>query len=130
MITFLLSNNFSNGVNQPMTKSYNSDSAFVKELAKLKKKNPQLHYRIELELIKLYKRRKQIQNGDYKHKSVKYYDETWQLTVEDVRVTFDVVDLLEDEKEIYCKKLFFKKSNTTPKRHKKTTKKRGKKDKE
>lgn len=130
MITFLLSNNFSNGVNQTMTKSYNSDSAFVKELAKLKKKNPQLHYRIELELIKLYKRRKQIQNGDYKHKSVKYYDETWQLTVEDVRVTFDVVDLLEDEKEIYCKKLFLKKSNTTPKRHKKTTKKRGKKDKE
>lgn len=112
-----------------MTKSYNSDSAFVKELAKLEKKNPQLHQQIELKLIHLYKRRKQIQNREYKSEFVKYYDETWQLTVGGARVTFDIVDLVGNEKEIYCKKLFLKKSNNTPKRHKETTKKRSKKNK-
>lgn len=114
-----------------MAKSYDSDSAFIKELAKLNKKNPQLHDKIQIELTKLYKRRKQIQNLEYKSNSIKYYDETWQLTVGDARITFDVVDVAENDKEIYCKKLFLKKSNETPQRHKKTTKKRSvKKDKD
>lgn len=110
-----------------MTKSYGSDSAFIKELAKLKKKNPQLHNSVQIGLSKVNKRRMQIQNLEFKMKGVKYYDDTWQLTVGDVRVTFDILDVPDGDKEIYCKKLFVKKSNSTPGRHKRTSKGRSRK---
>lgn len=102
-----------------MTIIHHEHPSFLKELAKLEKKYPEQYNKIYIELRKLEKRAKQIQEGQ-KFPGLKKVEGLYQLTIKDHRVLFDI----ENGAVIFYLLLFEKKSNSTPQRHYETAKKR------
>lgn len=93
--------------------------SFLKELAKLEKKNPEQYNKIYIELRKLEKRVRQIQEGK-KYPGLKRVEGLYQLTIKDHRVLFDI----QNDALIYYLLVFEKKSNSTPQRYYETAIKR------